>query len=86
MRKVQGSTPWVHKIIFSFLTLALHSFIKNESKIQENVKTMRKEQIIKVIKHPPGVDPWTFDSGRCSLTGPLLKSYKNWEITEIDQP
>ena len=47
---------------------------------------MRKGQIKKNIKHPPGVEPWTFDSGRCSLKGPLLKFQVYLEKTQMTSP
>ena len=51
----------LYKIISLFLTLALQSLNKNQSKIQENVKNGEKiTNHKKSFKHPPGFEPWTF--------------------------
>ena len=52
------------------MTLDLFSFIRNERKSQ---KWWEKDKSWKVTKHPLGLEPRTFDFGRCSFKGPLLK-------------
>ena len=69
------NSRWVHKIICLFLTSALESFVKNESKIQENVKNDEKKTNHKksFITHQE-LNPGPSTLVGASSTGPLLKS------------